>query len=89
MLNQGLRRPYSLCRIVAAMKAVAACPDGKELRVDPSGRSTCTVYFNVLTVAAISPAAKAFETIMRPHELRLRTPQAFIPQVSARGPYCR
>ena len=31
VLNNGLRHPYSLWSIVAVMKAVAVCPEGKEL----------------------------------------------------------
>ncbi|WP_290098641.1 hypothetical protein [uncultured Alistipes sp.] len=48
------------------MKAVAACPDGKELRVEPSGRSARTEYLSELTMAAIKAAEKALETIIRP-----------------------
>ena len=48
------------------MKAVAACPDGKELRVEPSGRSAHTEYLSELTMAAIKAAEKALETIIRP-----------------------
>ncbi|WP_300923497.1 hypothetical protein, partial [uncultured Alistipes sp.] len=71
------------------MKAVAACPDGKELRVEPSGRSARTEYLSELTMAAIKAAEKALETIIRPQELRLLTPQAFNPQANAKGAYWR
>jgi len=52
------------------MKAVAVCPEGKELRDDPSGRITRQEYLSELTPMAMSPAEKASETSMRPHELR-------------------
>ncbi|WP_337439553.1 hypothetical protein [Alistipes sp.] len=74
--------------IVAAMKAVAVCPEGKELRVEPSGRITLQEYLSELTAVAISAAEKASETSMRPHKLRLRTPKAFIPNMVAMGRYC-
>ena len=89
MLYHGLRCPYSLCSIVAVIKAVAVWPEGNELRVEPSGRITRKEYFSELTAAAISPAEKASETSMRPHELRLSMPQTFIPTSRAAGAYCR
>ena len=88
MLYQGLRWPYSLWSIVAVMKAVAVCPEGKELRVEPSGRMTRHEYLSELTAMAISPAEKASETSMRPHELRLWTPQAFMATMAPAGAYC-
>ena len=48
------------------MKAVAVCPEGKELRVEPSGRITLQEYLSELTAVAISAAEKASETSMRP-----------------------
>ena len=48
-------KPYSLCRIVAPTKAVAVCPEGHELRVEPSGRISLAVYLMPLTKAAITP----------------------------------
>ena len=65
--------------IVAAMKAVAVCPEGNELFFEPSGRSRLIVYFMLLTVAAMIVAEKAFDTIIRGHELRFSTPPSFIP----------
>ncbi len=80
ILYNGLRvRPYSRCMMVAAMKAVAVCPEGNELFFEPSGRSRLIVYFMLLTVAAMIVAEKAFDTIIRGHELRLSTPPSFIP----------
>lgn len=38
---------------------------------------------------AITPAEKASETSIRPHELRLSTPQAFNPTIATAGMYCR
>ena len=32
--------PYSLLNMVAVINAVAVCPEGKEWRLEPSGRST-------------------------------------------------
>lgn len=75
--------------IVAIMKAVAVWPEGKELRVDPSGRITRQEYLSELTAMAITPAEKASETSIRPHELRLSTPQAFNPTIATAGMYCR
>ena len=87
MLYHGLRWPYSLWSIVAVMKAVAVCPEGKELRDEPSGRITRQEYFNELTPTAIRPAEKASETSMRPHELRPLTPKAFMPTITPAGAY--
>ena len=87
MLYRGLRWPYSLWSIVAAMKAVAVCPEGKELRDDPSGRITRQEYLSELTPMAMSPAEKASETSMRPHELRPLTPQAFRATIAPAGAY--
>jgi len=87
MLYHGLRWPYYLWSIVAAMKAVAVCPEGKELRDDPSGRITRQEYLSELTPMAMSPAEKASETSMRPHELRPLTPQAFRATIAPAGAY--
>ena len=89
MLYHGLRWPSSLWSIVAVMKAVAVWPGGKELRVEPSGRMTLQLYLSELTAMAISAAEKASDVSMRPHELRLSTPQAFRPSISPAGAYCR
>ena len=89
MLYHGLRCPYSLWSIVAVMKTVAVCPEGNELRVEPSGRITRNEYFSELTAAAISPTENASETSMRPQELRPLTPKAFMPSITAAGAYCR
>ena len=42
-----------------------------------------------LTAMAISPTEKASDVSIRPHELRLRTPAAFMPTITAAGAYCR
>ena len=65
--------------MVAAIKAVAVCPEGNELLPDPSGRGCLTEYFNVLTKPAINAAEKTLETNMRPQELRPGTPASFKP----------
>lgn len=78
-----------MCSIVAVMKAVAVCPEGNELRDDPSGRITRQEYLSELTAMAISPTEKASDVSIRPHELRLRTPAAFMPTITAAGAYCR
>lgn len=70
-----------------ALKAVAVCPEGKELRDDPSGRITRQEYLSELTPMAMSPAEKASETSMRPHELRPLTPQAFRATIAPAGAY--
>ena len=90
ILYHGLLvRPYSLCSIVAAIKAVAVCPEGNELLPEPSGRGWFTVYLRPLTINAINPAENASETNILPHELRLSTPATFNPNISAMGAYCR
>ena len=87
MLYQGLRCPYSLCNMVAVMKAVAVCPEGKEFRAEPSGRFTRQVYLSELTAMAINPVENASETSIRPQELRLWTPQAFSASIAPAGAY--
>ncbi len=90
MLYHGLRvMPYSLCSMVAVMKAVAECPDGNEWRFDPSGRITLTVCFRVLTAIAISEAENASETSIRPQELLPCMPPIFSPSMAMAGAYCR
>ena len=49
------------------MKAVAVCPEGKELEVEPSGRSSAAEYLIPLTKAAINTAEKALLASKRPH----------------------
>src|SRR5690606_26630222 len=49
ILYAGFTIPYSLCKKLALVKAIEVCPDGKELLLEPSGRSTLAVYFIVLT----------------------------------------
>jgi hypothetical protein len=44
--------PYSLCMMVAAVNAVAVCPEGNELAVEPSGRISLAVYFMLFTKSA-------------------------------------
>ena len=88
-LYQTLLSPYSLLNIVAVMKAVAVCPDGKELRPERSGRISLTEYFSPLTREAIMAAENASDTSILPHELRLLIPAAFIPTITAAGAYCR
>ena len=71
------------------MKAVAECPEGKELREEPSGRITSAVFLIMFTALAINMAEKASETTILPQELRFSTPASFIPNVAAKGRYCK
>ena len=75
--------------MVAVMKAVAVCPEGKEWLFEPSGRVTWVVCLSVLTTLPINKAENASDASMRPHELRLSTPPIFIPSITAAGRYCR
>lgn len=88
MLYHGLSMPYSLCRIVAHIKAVAVCPEGNELFDELSGRISLVVYFKVLTKPAIKAAEKTLLTVSSFHELRLSTPANFMPHVVTNGTYC-
>ena len=78
-LIQGLIvSPYSLCNICAAMKAVAVCPEGYELKALPSGRSLfmiCLVGRAMRFMMAIDPISAV---IIRRQSLRPSTPKAFI-----------
>ena len=53
------------------MKAVAVCPDGKELCLLPSGLRRPTEYFTPFTAALITATDRASEVSILPHELRL------------------
>lgn len=88
-LNHGLLHPYSLCIMVATIKAVAVCPEGKELFELPSGRGLRTVYFMPFTRPAMIAAENASDTSMRPHWVRLSYPDTFIPTIAMAGAYCR
>ena len=80
--------PYSLCRMVAARNAVAVCPLGHELRVEPSGRISLAVYLMPLTRPAMMAADAADEAQNLGQSLRLSTPAIFNPNVNASGTYC-
>lgn len=71
------------------MNAVAVWPEGKELYRLPSGRRRPTEYLMPLTAPAMMAAEKASLTSIRPHELLLSYPHAFIPTITAAGAYCR
>ncbi len=64
-------------------------PRRKRIAGRAVGRSARTEYLSELAMAAIKAAEKALETIIRPQELRLLTPQAFNPQANAKGAYWR
>ena len=81
--------PYSLWNMVAAMNAVAVCPDGKELWLPELGRCDLAVYLIPFTRVAMIATEKASAVIMRPHELRLFTPPIFSPSIRTAGAYCR
>ena len=81
----GLRCPYSLCSMVAVMKAVAVCPEGKEFRAEPSGRFTRQVYLSELTAMAIKPCGECVRDEHPAQELRLWTPQAFSASIAPAG----
>ena len=70
------------------MNAVAVCPDGNELLVEPSGRGERTVYFSPFTTPPITAHDMACAVSMRPHELLLFTPIAFMPYMATAGTYC-
>lgn len=71
------------------MNAVAVCPEGKDLSSEPSGLVTLVVFFSVPTMPAIRTAEIASDTAILSHELRLSTPSAFSPTITASGEYCR
>ena len=56
--------------MVAVIKAVAVCPDGKLWRLLPSGRVTWVLRLRPSTVRPIVPTVNMSLSIMRPHELR-------------------
>ena len=77
MVAKGVLKPYSLYKRVAAVKAVAVWPEGKERKSEPSGRRTPANDFMEMTTAPIKTYANAVETSIRFQLLRLFTPASF------------
>lgn len=61
------------------MKAVAVCPDGKELRVLTSGRRSLMASFMVLTMMPIVAYDMASMMVRSLNEWRPRTPARLSP----------
>ena len=87
-LTHGEMCPYSLDSIVAVIKAVAVCPEGKLCLLLPSGRVTLVVYLSPCTTPVIKVMVIASLIIILPHEDLLGTPAAFKPSMTAAGAIC-